>query len=174
MDECEWWSGSSLILLFNSTSTFFFKKTKGFPKKKKLGDLGRGKTPKKHGWKVEREVQWSRTKTRWMPLWLVYHRNILEGEQKEEQWGFERSCLLYWKQCGCRPRRSNEAMDVYSRLWWATNVHELNWTHSNNVHEYLKKKKKCRNRSMPSEDWLWGEHILSTCQTGPLIEPIYM
>src|SRR5882724_276656 len=66
-------------------------------------------------WKEE--VTLVQNETRWMHLWFVYHRNILEGRAKEsEEEGLKGHACYAWKQVRMWEKMANDAMDVYSRV----------------------------------------------------------
>jgi len=128
MDECEWWSGFISNSCFNRH--FNFNRVNLMSTKAWMDR-----------WKEE--VTMVQNKTRWMPLWLVYHRKHL-GRKSKKEWtrGFERTCLLYLEgRCGCR-------QECQMRLWMSIvgyDEHQWLWAElnfiSNNVHEYLKRRK---------------------------------
>jgi len=70
----------------------------------------------------EEEVTLVQNETKWMHLWLDYHRNIWEGREKEsEQEGLKGHACYAWKQVWMWERMANEAMDVYNRVLMNTN-----------------------------------------------------
>ena len=69
----------------------------------------------------QEEVTLVQNETKWMDLWLAYHRNIWEGRAKEsEQKGSKGHACYAWKQVRMWERMANEAMDVYSRVMMST------------------------------------------------------
>jgi len=70
----------------------------------------------------QEEVTLVQNETRWMHLWLDYHRNIWEERATEsEQKGLKGHACYAWKQVWMWERMANEAVDVYSRVMMSTN-----------------------------------------------------